>query len=168
LNVVPALAAFAVGLPAFTLSKIFQPGFYAREDTKTPMYFALAAVAVNIIASLILSRYFSFVGIAMASSIAAWVNAIALLFTSSRREHYTMDTRFRQRLPRILASVAIMGLILLGQFYVLEGNFAESSSFIRRVLSLILMVATGSFSYFAVAHFSGALRLSELKSALRK
>jgi putative peptidoglycan lipid II flippase len=168
LNVVPALAAFAIGLPAFTLTKIFQPGFYAREDTKTPMYFALAAVAVNIVASIILSRYYSFTGIAMASSIAAWVNAIALMFTSSRREHYTMDARFRQRMPRIIASVLIMGMILFAQFYVLQGNFAEGSSFMRRVLSLILFISTGSFAYFAVAHFMGALRLSELKSALSK
>ncbi len=71
-NVAPVLAAFAFGLPAFTLTKIFQPGFYAREDTKTPMYFAIAAVVVNIAASFILSRYFAHVGIAMATSVAAW------------------------------------------------------------------------------------------------
>jgi putative peptidoglycan lipid II flippase len=168
LNVVPALAAFAAGLPAFTLTKIFQPGFYAREDTKTPMYFALAAVAVNIIASIILSRYYSFAGIATASSIAAWVNATALIFTSSRREHYTMDVRFRQRMPRIIASVVIMGLILFAQFYILAGNFDVNTSFTRRALSLILFISTGSFAYFAVSHFIGALRLSELKAVFRK
>jgi putative peptidoglycan lipid II flippase len=168
LNVVPALAAFAAGLPAFTLTKIFQPGFYAREDTKTPMYFALAAVAVNIIASIILSQYFSFVGIAIASSIAAWINATALIVSSLRRGHYIMDQRFRQRMPRILASVAVMGFVLAGQFYILEGNFAEGTSVMRRVLSLILFISTGSFAYFAVSHFIGALRLSELKTALSK
>ncbi len=168
LNVVPALAAFALGLPAFTLTKIFQPGFYAREDTKTPMYFAIAAVIVNILASVILSRQFSFVGIAMASSIAAWLNALALIITSLRRGHYVMDARFRQRLPRILASVAVMGLVLALQFYLLRGNFNEGTGFLRRLLSLILFITTGSFAYFAVAHFSGALRLSELKAAFRK
>jgi putative peptidoglycan lipid II flippase len=168
LNVVPALAAFAAGLPAFTLTKIFQPSFYAREDTKTPMYFALASVAVNIIASVILSRSYAYVGIAIASSIAAWVNAIALIFTSVRRSHYTMDARFRQRMPRIIASVVIMGLALGLQFYILEGNFIDGSSFTRRVLSLILFIATGTAVYFAVSHFSGALRLSELKAVFRK
>lgn len=168
LNVVPALAAFAIGLPAFTLTKIFQPGFYAREDTKTPMYFALASVAVNIIASFILSRYYSFTGIAMASSIAAWVNAIALMITSSRRDHFTMDARFRQRMPRIIASVLVMGLVLLVQFYILAGNFVDGSGFMRRALSLILFISTGTATYFAVSHFSGALRLSELKAVFRK
>jgi hypothetical protein len=61
-----------------------------------------------------------------------------------------------------------MGLILFAQFYVLEGNFAEGSSFSRRALSLILFITTGSFAYFAVSHFSGALRLSELKAVFRK
>jgi putative peptidoglycan lipid II flippase len=168
LNVVPALAAFAAGLPAFTLTKIFQPGFYAREDTKTPMYFALVAVAVNIVASIILSQYFAFVGIAIASSIAAWINAVALIVTSSRRRHYVMDFRFRHRMPRILISVVVMGLILALQFYILNGNFAVGTGFMRRVLSLMLFITTGIFTYFTVAHFIGALRLSELKSAFRK
>jgi putative peptidoglycan lipid II flippase len=168
LNVVPALAAFAVGLPAFTLTKIFQPGFYAREDTKTPMYFALAAVAVNIIASIVLSQQFSFVGIAIASSIAAWVNAIALIITSTRRGHYKMDPRFRNRMPRILASVAVMGLVLVLQYYFLQGNYVEGSGFLPRALSLLLLMVTGSTAYFVVSHFSGALRLSELKAAFRK
>ncbi len=166
LNVVPALAAFAAGLPAFTLTKIFQPGFYAREDTRTPMYFAIAAVVVNIAASLLLSRYFQHIGIAMASSIAAWVNAVALITTSTRRGFYVMDQRFRQRLPRILASVAAMGLILALQLHLLGGNFAEGSGFIRRALSLTLFVTTGSFAYFAVSHVIGALRLSEIKASL--
>ena len=73
--VAPAVLAFASGLPAFALTKVFQPGFYAREDTKTPMRFALISVAVNVVGSLILSRFFGHVGIAMATSLAAWVNA---------------------------------------------------------------------------------------------
>jgi putative peptidoglycan lipid II flippase len=168
LNVVPALAAFAAGLPAFTLIKIFQPGFFAREDTKTPMYFSLAAVVINIIASIILAQYYSFIGIAVASTIAAWLNAIALIVTSLRRGHYTMDARFRQRMPRIIISAIAMGLVLFGQFYVLQGNFADGTGLARRILSLLLFISTGSFFYFVMSHFSGALRLSELKAAFRK
>jgi putative peptidoglycan lipid II flippase len=43
-----ALAAFAVGLPAFVLVKVFSPGFFAREDTRTPMIFAGVSVATNV------------------------------------------------------------------------------------------------------------------------
>ena len=66
LAVAPAVLAFAAGLPAFSLIKVFQPGFYAREDTATPMRFAIVSVVVNIAASLALSQVFGHVGIAMA------------------------------------------------------------------------------------------------------
>ena len=49
-----ALAAYACGLPAYVINKVFLPGFFAREDTATPMWFAGASVAVNIGGSLIL------------------------------------------------------------------------------------------------------------------
>ena len=58
------------------MTKVFQPGFFAREDTRTPMRFAIMSVVVNIVGSLVLSRWYAHVGIAMATAIAAWVNAV--------------------------------------------------------------------------------------------
>ncbi|MEM8812294.1 MAG: murein biosynthesis integral membrane protein MurJ, partial [Pseudomonadota bacterium] len=74
----PALAAFAVGLPAFVLIKVFSPAFFAREDTKTPMWFAIVGVVVNVAGSLALFPVYQHVGIAIASSLAGWVNAALL------------------------------------------------------------------------------------------
>ena len=56
------------GLPAFVMNKVFSPGFFAREDTKTPMMFAITSVAVNIVGSLVLSRFVGHVGIALATA----------------------------------------------------------------------------------------------------
>ncbi|MGH6819477.1 MAG: murein biosynthesis integral membrane protein MurJ, partial [Methylocella sp.] len=114
LAVAPAVLAFAAGLPAFSMTKVFQPGFYAREDTATPMRFALISVAVNIAASLLLSRWFGHVGIAMGTSIAAWINAGLLGFTLSRRGFFALDERLQARLPRIVISSFVMGATLLG------------------------------------------------------
>jgi putative peptidoglycan lipid II flippase len=166
IEVAPALAAFAVGLPAFTLTKIFQPGFYAREDTSTPMRFAVVAVLVNIAASYALSRHIGHVGIALATSIAAWVNAVALIVTSIRRGHYASDQRFRFRLPRILVSLAVMAAVLVALLYGLDNYYAEGAGFTRAVTALAILLAGGIISYFAAAHITGAFRLSELKTAL--
>ena len=95
----PTVLAFAAGLPAFAMTKVFQPGFYAREDTKTPMRFAIISVAINIVASLLLSRWYGHVGIAMATSIAAWANAILLAISLTRRGHYQMDGRLKAGCP---------------------------------------------------------------------
>lgn len=167
-NVAPVLAAFALGLPAFTLTKIFQPGFYAREDTKTPMYFAITAVAVNIAASLILSRYMAHVGIALATSIASWVNAALLIGTAVRRGQYRMDARFRSRLPRMIAALFAMAFVLLGLNWLFSGNYAENAGFMAALWGLLVLCILGAASYFAAAHVAGALRLSELLSSFRR
>ena len=61
--VAAAAAAFAAGLPAYAMTKVFQPNFYARENTATPMRFAMISVVVNIVGSLVLSRYIGHVGL---------------------------------------------------------------------------------------------------------
>ena len=85
LAVAPTVAAFAAGLPAFSMTKVFQPGYFAREDTRTPMRIAMLSVVVNIIGSLVLSQFFAHVGIAMATAIAAWVNTACLGLVLKRR-----------------------------------------------------------------------------------
>ncbi|MFN4140660.1 murein biosynthesis integral membrane protein MurJ [Aestuariivirga sp.] len=168
LAVAPALLAFAFGLPAFSLSKVFQPGFYAREDTKTPMRYAIVSVAVNIAGSLILSQWLGHVGIALATSISAWVNTGLLAFTLSRRGLFTLDERSRQRLPRILLSAAVMGGLLLGGMWLLRENYVENAGFLAAAWGLLLLVTGGAASYFAVAHLTGAMRLGELKTMLKR
>ncbi len=167
LAVAPALLVFAMGLPAYAMTKVFQPGFYARQDTKTPMRFAIISVVANIVASLVLSRYFSHVGIAMGSTIAAWLNALMLGIALARRGHFEADDRLKKRLPRTILSALLMGAFLLFCNWLLRANFAESASFTSSLLSLLVLVAGGISSYFALAHLTGAMTLSELK-AVRK
>ncbi|MCU0791058.1 MAG: murein biosynthesis integral membrane protein MurJ [Nitratireductor sp.] len=168
LAVAPAVLAFASGLPAFSLAKVFQPGFYAREDTRTPMNFALVSVAVNVAGSLILSHWLGHVGIALATSLAAWVNAGLLGFTLSRRGLFALDERCRRRLPRILAAALLMGGLLLGGAWLLRANYAEQAGFLAAAWGLLLLVTGGVLSFFAIAHVSGAMRLGEIKTMLKR
>ncbi len=168
LAVAPAVLAFASGLPAFSLTKVFQPGFYAREDTATPMRFAIVSVVVNIVGSLVLSRWFGHVGIAMATSVAAWVNAGLLGWTLARRGFFVLDDRLRARLPRIVAAGLIMGAMLLAGNWFLAGNYAEGSGFIARLCPLLLLVGGGGAGYFLIAHLTGAMRLGEVRSMLKR
>ncbi len=168
LAVAPTVLAFAAGLPAFAMTKVFQPGFYAREDTKTPMRFAIISVVINIAASLLLSRWYGHVGIAMATSLAAWANAILLAILLTQRGHYQMDSRLKARLPRILVSGLLMGLLLLLGLWFLAENFMATASFISSLWGLVVLVAGGIASYFALAHVSGAMTLAEMRAALKR
>jgi len=168
LAVAPTVLAFAVGLPAFSLTKVFQPGFYAREDTRTPMRFAVISVAVNIVASLLLSLWLRHVGIALATSLAAWVNAGLLGFTLVRRGLFGFDERLRHRLPRIVASGLLMGGLLLVGRWLLQANYAEGAGFFAALWGLLVLVAAGAASYFAIAHAIGGMPLGEIKSMLKR
>jgi putative peptidoglycan lipid II flippase len=168
LAVTPAVVAFAVGLPAYSLTKVFQPGFYAREDTRTPMQFAIVSVFVNIVASFVLSHYFGHVGIAMATSLAAWTNALQLYFRLRKLEHFNFDQRSKQRLPLIVLSTFVMAMILLIFSWSLEKGFTEGSHFLTSSLALLFLIIAGIGSYFATAHLTGAFRISELKAALKR
>ena len=162
-----ALTAFALGLPAFVMIKVFAPGFFAREDTKRPMYFAMTSVAVNIIAAFTLSRFIGHVGIAIATAAAAWVNATLLGLTLQRRGFYRPDERIRSRLPRILLSSVLMGAILAIAFYFLRPLYEGGYALWLRALVLLGLVALGGLSYFFLAHITGAMKLAELRAMLR-
>jgi putative peptidoglycan lipid II flippase len=168
LAVAPAVVAFAAGLPAYSMTKVFQPGFYAREDTKTPMRFAINSITVNIVASFGLSYYFGHVGIAMATSLAAWTNAAQLYFRLRKLGHFGFDARSKQRLPLIILSTFVMAAVLFLFSWILSNCFVEGSHFLTSILGLCALVALGAGSYFAVAQLTGAFRISELKAAMKR
>ena len=119
-------------------------------------------------ASLLLSRWFGHVGIAAATSIAAWANAILLATELTRRGHYRLDDRLKARLPKILLCAVAMGLLLLLGLWFLEGNFTESASFSSAAWGLLVLIAGGGASYFALAHFSGAMSLAEMRAVTKR
>ncbi|WP_370675834.1 murein biosynthesis integral membrane protein MurJ [Pleomorphomonas sp. PLEO] len=108
-----ALIAFTVGLPAFVAIKVFQPSFYAREDTRTPTVQGGISVAVNVVASLALFPFIGHVGIAAATSLAAWVNALMLVIELHRRGHFRADALLVRRLVLLAIASLLMGVALI-------------------------------------------------------
>ena len=90
LRTASALAAFVVGLPAFVLVKALTPGFFAREDTRTPLYIAITAIAVNVALNVVFlyGTDLAQVGIALATSLSGWLNAAMLAVVLRRRDHW--------------------------------------------------------------------------------
>ncbi len=163
-----ALAAFAAGLPSFVLIKVFSPGFFAREDTRTPMYFAGISVAVNVIGSFILFYLIGFVGIAIATSLAGWVNAGALGITLHRQGHFPLDARLKRRIPRILLASSIMAAVLWMMSSYLAPSFAAGIPSPVRATLLAGMVFGGLATFWAAAEFTGAAHLDELLAHYRR
>src|SRR5210317_1000014 len=91
-----SLVAYSTGLPAFIAVKVLAPGYYARQDTTTPVKIAIAAMVTNMLLNLIfvgLLLYRGFegphAGLALASSAAAYLNAALLFRGLQKRGVYT-------------------------------------------------------------------------------
>jgi putative peptidoglycan lipid II flippase len=165
IQVSAALAAFACGLPAFVMTKVFLPGFFAREDTSTPMWFAGASVAVNVGGSLLMFPVLGHVGIAIATSLSGWTNAILLATALRRRRHFHFDAALRRRAPLLVLASIMMGVALYGAHLGLAGYFEDDKGALVHGAALAALVSAGIFAYAAAAQITGAMRLSMLRRA---
>src|SRR5262249_46854035 len=116
LRTASALAAYVVGLPAYVLIKALTPGFFAREDTRTPLYIAIVAIVVNVILNVVFlyGTNLAQVGIALATSLSGWLNAAILAIVLRQRGHWIADQRLVSRSWRMLAATVGMGIVLWG------------------------------------------------------
>jgi putative peptidoglycan lipid II flippase len=159
-----ALAAFAVGLPGYVLIKVLQPGFFARENTKSPMWMAGVTVLVNIFFSLGLFPFFGHVGIAIATSIAAWVNVILLWV--GLRGFVTLERENWRRLGgMVIASVVMAVALLLAKS--LMSSWLEAEEFLRKTGATAILIGFGATVYGLGVFLLKVTSLSELKSAFR-
>jgi putative peptidoglycan lipid II flippase len=156
------LAAFAMGLPASVLIRVFLPGFFAREDTRTPMIFAGISAAVNIGGSLALFPLWGHVGIAAATTMAAWTNAVLLGGTLLVRGHFRPDTVLRHRGPMILLASVIMGGALWLAYGQLAFFFTPNYWIVWRILILGVLVGFGGIVYLVATQLTGAINYRSL------
>jgi putative peptidoglycan lipid II flippase len=162
-----ALSAFAIGLPAFVLIKVFSPGFFAREDTRTPMIFAGVAVAVNIVLSLALFPFLAHIGIAIATSTAGWVNASLLVGTLSRRGQFAVDALLRRRLPLLAFAAVLMGVCLYAAMIGL-GSWLIDPNVLVKTAAVGILVLAGVVLFALFCHLTGAVDFRQSLATIRK
>jgi putative peptidoglycan lipid II flippase len=146
-----ALAAYAAGLPAFVLIKVLAPAFFARHDTATPVKVAIAAMAVNLALTLLLMQFLAHVGIALATTAAGWLNALALLALLTRRRHFGFDRRARRNLPRIGAAALGMTAALAALRFALAPMFAGPPLVQTGALALLVCAGVATFAALGLA-----------------
>lgn len=160
-----AVAVYGLGLPAFVLQKTLQPLFFAREDTRRPFLYALAALALNAALAIGLAPFVGFIAAAIGTSLTGWAMA-AMLWAGSRTmgDAARFDARFARRLPRIVAASALMALVLAALAQILAAPLAGDG----RALALMALIIAGIISYFGTGHLIGAFTLGEFRRALRR
>ena len=167
-NVSEALIAFAVGIPAFVLIRVLQPGFFSRQDTRTPTIFAAISLVVNIVLSIALFDALRHVGIALATSIAAWINVLLLAIFLARRGHFSLTaTEWRQQVLIVLLTL-VMSAVLWALVALLGPVFDPGYFFPLQALALFAVCGLGAGLYFALAHVTGVQSLGGLLRRLRR
>ena len=104
--------AYTVGLIPFVLIRSVAAPFLARGDTLTPMKAALIGTAVNIICKILLMGALAQVGLALATSIGAWINFILVLWLAARAGHFAIDAALKSSLLQIFAAGAVLAIVL--------------------------------------------------------
>ena len=174
--VAAALLAFSFGLPAYVLNKALTPGFFGRHDTKTPVKISAASLILNIVLNIAFLPVLGHVGIALGTSISAWLNAGLLSYVLYRRRHLVPDERLKKRLPRTVLTTVLMGLALWGGLLLVdEFSWAlfglpgvESGDNILRTIVLFALIGLGGVVFAGVALLLGAAKPSDLAALRRK
>lgn len=154
-----SLVAYGSGLVAFMLIKVLAPGFYARQDTKTPVRYGLVSIGVNIGLQLLLVQWLAHAGLALSTALASFINAGLLLVRLLRDGHYVpVPGWWRFGLHLLLGNLAMAAFLLWGAGDLAQWYTATTS---ERLLHLAWLVAGGMAVYAATCLGTG-LRLRDL------
>src|SRR5690606_31098835 len=110
----------------------------------------------------------SHLGIAVATSVGGWLNALLLYRGLVRRGHYEADARLKWALPMIVLSSAVMALALIAGTYHLAPRLAVGQPLVVRGGALALLILASAFIYFAMAFLSGAIRPAQIGRVWRR
>jgi putative peptidoglycan lipid II flippase len=159
------VVALVAGLPAYVVVKILNPGFFAREDTKTPVWTALAALAFNIAVNLAVIGRYGIVGLAGATAASASLNCLLLYAMLHRRGWFRFTLPLALKIARQLAATALMAAALWYLLPLMADRYG--GGVLERVWSLAVLVGSGLAVFFAAAFALGALD-KDLLAQLRR
>ncbi len=181
-----ALMAYAIGLPAYVLARVFSTAYFAREDTATPVKFAIICAVINTVLALALIGPLQHVGIALATGITAWINLALLMVSLHRKKHLDLPINSVKRAAGIVISGFLMAALLwaMNVYFTMVGPQAmvmlTGADGVGRpgcsqgaigeigVLQLALMIGAGGASYFACLYGFGIFNVQSIKALFPK
>ncbi len=168
-----ALFHYGWGVPAFVLSRVLSPVFFARHDTKAPMRFALISVAVNIGLGITLFYIIGFEGIAAATAFASWLNVGQMVHALRKRGDWTPSPAAWSKLARIAAASAVLGGVMFAAQLFRAEIEAPLTGFRMiglgpKEITVLLLCMAGAALYPVLLLGSGGVTVAEIREALRR
>jgi len=158
-----ALVFYCIGLLGYGAQHALNRGFYAIQDTKSPVAINVGVIALNIVLSVILSKTMGYRGLALAYSIAGLVSIIALLWGLNRKVGKLGGRRILTSVIKSSLSAAVMGMTVY-----LTANFIENawdmSLKLAQISQVLIAVVVGVAVYGLMAYL---LKMEEMHQALK-
>jgi putative peptidoglycan lipid II flippase len=161
------VVALVAGLPAYVVVKILNPGFFARSDTRTPVYCALASLIFNVALNIYIISYagFGIVGLAAATACSATLNCLLLYMMLHRRGWFTFTASLGKRIARQLLAVGVMSALLWWMMSWMQPYY--SGSVLEKIFALTSIVVAGGAAYGISGWFAGAIDREQVAALKR-
>ena len=160
------LSIIVLGLPAYVLVKVLTPGFYARQDTATPVKIACIVLVATVVLNFVLIPPFKIAGLASAIAICSWLNCIMLYTVLHRRGHFRIEGWLANRIARQLLAGALMAAALYAIKLSIPGWFTGSAG--HRLVGVIALVGGGMAVYFPAVWLLGGVDKEDIQVLLRR
>ena len=168
-----ALFHYGWGVPAFVLARVLSPVFFARQDTRAPMRFAIVSVVVNIVLGVVLFHIIGFEGIAAATAFASWLNVGQMVHALRKRGDWSPSPAAWSKLARVAVASGVLGAALFAaQLFrpALEAPLAgvHLIGLGAKEIAVLALSLAGATLYPALLLGSGGVTLAEIRAALRR
>ena len=148
-----SLMAYAIGLPAFILIKVLATGFFSRQDTATPVKVGAIAMVTNVVFNLLLVGPLLHAGLALATSMSAYLNAGLLYYHLNKHRYYQPQAGWGVYFLKLGIALAVMAVVLLE--FVPDLNYWYQWSVLTRVSRLVFWVIAGAAVYLLTLIITG-------------
>jgi putative peptidoglycan lipid II flippase len=160
------LSIIVLGLPAYVLVKVLTPGFYARQDTATPVKIAALVLIATVVLNFLLIPPFGIAGLASAIAICSWLNCLMLYVVLHRRGHFRIEGWLASRVARQLLACVGMAVALYAIRSAMPGWFSGSPG--HRLAGVVALVGGGMAVYFPLVWLLGGTDKEELRALIRR
>ena len=156
-----ALTAYALGLPAFILIKILAPGYFARQDTKTPVKIGVIAMISNmgynilLVVPMVIAGYASpHLGLAIATTLSGWQQVFMLYRGLQRQSVYSLSQENRGWLLKSLPALLLMALVIF--VFNPDASVWSGMQALERAGRLCVIIAAAAITFIATLVLTGA------------
>ena len=160
-NSAKALFYFGLGLPAFSLIKVFSTFFFARHNTETPFYISLISVLLNVLISVNLFKEVGFLIIPIATTISSWFNAIVFLILLKKKKLFNFNLIFINRFIKIVFASILMGVFFFNLINFFHDDFLYEKNL--KSVYLICSAILGLVFYISISILIKAFKINDIR-----